>query len=69
MPVESRLFGGPQDGARVRGVGGPLPERIHVGLKWLGDGYAAWGYRPSPRFPACYHWTGHGYLFSHWHKG
>ena len=67
MPREAHLIGGPQDGARVRGVGGPLPDRIHVGPQWLGDGHAAWSREPSWRFPACYLCDdGINYRFSGW---
>lgn len=60
MAETATLIGGPQDGARVRKSGGSdghppmLPDVICVGPKWLGDGFAAWGEKPSERFPARY---------------
>ncbi len=57
MPDESILVGGPQDGARIKCVG-PLPIWVHVGPKWLGDGFAAWARKPSVRFPAKYEYDG-----------
>lgn len=60
---ESRLSGGPQDGARITDPGGNLPERVHVGPKWLGDGFAAWSDEPCPRFPAVYEWDGRKHVF------
>lgn len=48
------LRGGPQDGAKVRQVGGDIPATIYVGPKWLGDGYAAWGCERCDRFPCRY---------------
>jgi hypothetical protein len=64
MPEEATLVGGPQDGARIRCVGGVLPARVHVGPKWLGDGYAAWSREPDGRFPAYYLYDGRSaYLF------
>jgi hypothetical protein len=57
VPEEAFLIGGPQDGARIRSGGGVLPAFVHVGPKWLGDGYAAWS-------PAFYQYDGRSnYLF------
>jgi hypothetical protein len=67
MLTEATLIGGPQDGARVKGVGGELPLRVHVGPKWLGDGYSAWSRKPSRRFPAVYIYDGpRGFAFLGW---
>lgn len=68
MSEESRLTGGPQDGGRVTGVGGGLPEIIYVGPKWLGDGFTTWSREPSHRFPAIYEWDGFTrYEFAGWY--
>ena len=48
------LVGGPQDGAKVHRVGPYMPPTIYVGPKWLGDGYATWGYVKCRRFPCRY---------------
>lgn len=70
MPEKAILNGGPQDGARVHGVGGALPPRVHVGPRWLGDGYAAWSRKPCRRFPAFYEYDGRAnYLFISWQLG
>lgn len=62
---EAELVGGPQDGAKVHAVGGRIPQTIHVGPKWLGDGYSAWtSGGPSDRFPARYVLDGYKYRFS-----
>lgn len=45
---------GPQDGAKVREVGGSIPQVIFVGPSYLGDGFAAYGLERSERFPCCY---------------
>jgi hypothetical protein len=64
MPEVSTLIGGPQDGARIKGVGGVLPLRVYLGPKWLGDGYSAWSRMPCRRFPAYYQYDGRsGYIF------
>lgn len=42
------LCGGPQDGGRVKEVGGWIGDAIYVGPKPLGDGFAAWS-RSSSR--------------------
>jgi hypothetical protein len=69
MP-EAILVGGPQDGARIKGVGGVLPRRVHVGPKWLGDGYAAWSQTACERFPALYEYDGRTkYIFAGWRGG
>lgn len=61
---EAELVGGPQDGGRVHAVGGHIPQTIHVGPKWLGDGYSAWtSSGPSKRFPAKYVFDGCVYKF------
>lgn len=65
-PDEAVLMGGPQDGARVRCTGG-LPMILHLGPKWLGDGFSAWARRPSKRFPARYLWDGRGDVY-HFHR-
>lgn len=57
-PEEGTLIGGPQDGVKVRRTGG-LPLWVHVGPKWMGDGFAAWSRAPSERFPARYVWDGY----------
>lgn len=58
-PKTATLVNGPQDGAKVT-IGGDncLPLMIHVGSKWLGDGYAAWAREPSAKKPAAYAWSG-----------
>jgi hypothetical protein len=66
--VEAVLVGGPQDGGKVHAVGGQLPQVLHVGPKWLGDGYAAWSRKPSKRFPACYVMVGFKYQFHSWRE-
>lgn len=53
-PTPIELSGGPQDGARVHPVGHRLADPIHVGPKWLGDGFAAWSSEACERFPAQY---------------
>jgi hypothetical protein len=63
------LVGGPQDGAKVKGVGGALPQIVHVGPRWLGDGYAAWSREPCDRFPACYVLDGYRYMFRGYDRG
>ncbi len=68
LPREARLLGGPQDGARIKGVGGSLPASVFVGPRWLGDGYSAWAREPCPRFPVRYDYCGRGYLFIGWER-
>lgn len=53
-PESFELCKGPQDGAKVKRIGDVMPQRIYVGPKWLGDGYAAWGRERCDRFPCCY---------------
>lgn len=60
---EIELVGGPQDGAKVHAVGGRLPQVIHVGPRWLGDGYAAWSRSYCWRFPCSYYLDGWLYRF------
>ena len=60
---EAELSGGPQDGGRVKAVGGHIPQTIFVGPKWLGDGYVAWSSEKSERFPVCYILDGYVYDF------
>lgn len=67
------LVNGPQDGARVTIGAGMLPPEIHVGPKWLGDGFAAWSREACERFPCVYLWDGvylsgerRRFLFSGW---
>jgi hypothetical protein len=62
---ETVLCGGPHDGQRVKGVGGPLPPSIFVNPKSLDDGYAAWSRTRSERFPHEYaHRNGKaGYIY------
>ena len=77
MAETATLIGGPQDGAKVRKAGGEeghpyfLPDVLYVGPKWLGDGFAAWGRKPSKRFPArysrCERDTG-SFRFDYWDK-
>lgn len=59
------LKGGPQDGSRIVayiGVGDSIPTVIHVGPKWLGDGYSAYTTDgPCKRFPARYEFNGNEY--------
>jgi hypothetical protein len=69
MPKEAVLYGGPQDGARVTVGGGTLPPAVHVGPRWLGDGYAAWSRDPSTRFPAAYRYGGAAFNFAGWRRG
>lgn len=57
------LVGGPQDGAKVKAVGGVLPQTVHVGPRWLGDGHSAWSRESCERFPACYVLDGYKYKF------
>ncbi len=57
MPETVVLVGGPQDGAKVRGVPDRVPSTIYVGPVWLGDGFSAWSRTPSDRFPANYFWN------------
>jgi hypothetical protein len=52
MAEKFDLVRGPQDGAKITGVG--IPEVVYVGRKWMGDGYAAWGREQSNRFPEAY---------------
>ena len=52
------LVGGPQDGGRVKPVGGAIPVVIYVGPRPLGDGYVAYGVEPCDRFP-------HRYVVAH----
>lgn len=67
MPITAWLIGGPQDGARITAGGGVLPLRVHVGPKWLGDGFAAWSRSPCQRFPAYYLYDGEAnYIFMDW---
>lgn len=65
---EGQLYGGPQDGARVRIGGGLLPVALYVGPKWLGDGYAAWSREAGPRKPARYVWNGDRFHFTGYHR-
>ncbi len=67
MTSEGELKGGPQDGAKVKGVGGNLPSCLFVGPRWMGDGFAAWGREQCERFPVCYLYGGRG-LFN-WMPG
>lgn len=67
--VETVLIGGPHDGQRVKGVGGPLPIRIFVNPKSAGDGFAAWSRERSARFPHEYSYGKSGYFFSGLNKG
>lgn len=61
---ELELVGGPQDGAKVRPVGGEIADVIHVGPKWLGDGFSAYtNGGPSKRFPSRYVRYGHSGRF------
>ncbi len=53
-PETFELCGGPQDGAKVQRIGDVMPQRIFVGAKWRGDGFAAWGREKCDRFPCCY---------------
>lgn len=53
-PDSFELCKGPQDGAKVARVGPVMPQRIYVGRKWQGYGFAAWGQAKSARFPCCY---------------
>ena len=57
------LFGGPQDGAKITGVGEVLPQTLFVGRKWMGDGFAAWSRECCERFPAKYIIDGYHYRF------
>lgn len=54
MNSEFELVLGPQDGAKVKAIGGHIPDEIFVGPKWLGDGYAAYGSERCERFPEGY---------------
>jgi hypothetical protein len=63
---EASLIGGPQDGSRVKAVGGWIPRVIYVGPKWLGDGFSAWAAERSERFPVCYVLSGYDYRFKGW---
>lgn len=63
---QAELVGGPQDGGKVHAVGGQIPQTIHVGPRWLGDGYAAWGSERCQRFPCCYILDGYRYRFRGW---
>lgn len=58
------LCNGPQDGARVQGVGEVMPQTIYVGPKWMGDGFASWGREFSERFPCKYVRGVHQFHFS-----
>ncbi len=60
------LVGGPQDGARVTIGGGELPQRLYVGPRNLGDGFAAWSREACERFPAAYEDDGGAYVFRGW---
>lgn len=60
------LIGGPQDGGKVKAVGGEIPQTIYVGRKWMGDGFAAWSSEPSERFPCCYVLDGYEFKFRGW---
>lgn len=48
------LSNGPQDGAKVKAVGGSIPQEIFVGPTCKGDGYAAWSSEQCDRFPILY---------------
>lgn len=49
------LIKGPQDGGKVRNSTSlSALLTIHVGPKYLGDGWVAWSREKSKRFPACY---------------
>lgn len=53
-PLEFKLWGGPQDGAKVHKIGPEMPGVIYVGRRFRGDGYAAWGREKCNRFPIRY---------------
>ena len=67
MP-EFILYWGPQDGAKVKQVGEYMPQRIFVGAKWLGDGYAAWSREYCERFPCSYLMEGGKFVFRENHN-
>lgn len=62
-PESFELCNGPQDGAKVKRISDVMPQRIYVGPKWLGDGYATWGTEYCDRFPCCYIMDGFRFVF------
>jgi hypothetical protein len=58
---EAELSGGPQDGGKVKAVGGEIPQTIFVGRKWMGDDYVAWSREKCERFPVTYILDGYVY--------
>ncbi len=57
------LVGGPQDGAKIKACIDHMPQTIYVGSQWLGDGYAAWGFAKSNRFPCRYVLDGYVFVY------
>jgi hypothetical protein len=63
MSAIFELINGPQDGADIVVYDVPTPQKVFVGRKSMGDGFAAWGKELCDRFPCQYNFDGMFYKY------